>query len=313
MRIGFDIGGTKTEAVLLSERPGTLDILARKRISTDRNRQYEDIVEDFKNLSLAILKEANVELKQVESIGLGLPGTIHPESQIMLNGNSQVFVGKNLSSDLKKALNFSANIRSANDANCFALAEVIGGAGLLFEKETGKAVKEQTAIGIIIGTGCGGGIVINGQVLNGATGGAGEIGHTELYTDGHSCYCGMKGCAEQYLSGPAIEGHFARRMDSQMEKRPNAKEIFELSKNGDPIALAVVKQYYHDLSKFMATLTNILAPDYFVLGGGVSLQEDVIDYFKDGINYPMFIKGYSPKVYQHQLGDSAGVIGAAFL
>lgn len=308
---GFDIGGTKSEIALLDfdANEDHFEILARQRIPTDRHRPYQEILESLKNLFLATLKEAKCEINEVVSIGIGMPGTIHPQTQKMLNGNSSVFIGKHIANDLKEKIGFPGSVYCENDANCFAYAEARLGAGKEFE----KPFHEQTSIGVILGTGCGGGIIVKGDILSGHHGGGGEIGHSELYTDGHACYCGQKGCAEQYLSGPAIEAHFATRIYKQIEKRPSAQEIFELYDKKDPIATAVVTSYLHDLEKFFGTLSNILAPDYFVLGGGVSQQKAIYEYFSELRESHLFIKGYPFYVFQHKLGDSAGVIGAAVI
>lgn len=135
-----------------------------------------------------------------------------------------------------------------------------------YKRETGKEISSHIGIGIILGTGVGGGIVVDGKIFQGRNGGAGEVGHSIFKTGGHPCYCGRDGCVEQYLSGPAIEASFVSRMYSQIEKLPTTKEVFELARNLDPIAIAVVSRYQKDLRKFLLNLTNIFDPDYFVLG-----------------------------------------------
>lgn len=306
---GFDIGGTKSEVALISLEEDSFKILARERIATERQRPYEELIIRLKDLFFQTMEIAGLQLNDIESIGIGMPGTIDPQSGIMLNGNSSVFVDRNISSDLKNTIGFSGSLYCENDANCFAYAEARFGAG----KSFAKPFEQQTSVGIILGTGCGGGIIINGNVLQGHHGGAGEIGHSELYSAGHACYCGSKGCAEQYLSGPSLEAHFANRIYSQIDKRPSAQEIFELYDKKDPIAIAVVNSYFQDLAKFLGNLTNILAPDYFVLGGGVSLQPAIYSFFEKNTSPNLFIKGYPLHIFKHILGDSAGVIGAAVL
>lgn len=311
--LGFDVGGTKTEAALIKLQGQQTEVLQRQRIPTDRHLGYATIVKNFTDLAHSVLQAQGMSVGDLHGIGMGIPGTVHPVEQTMVNGNSLVFLNKPLGKDLAAQLKFTGPVICENDANCFAYAEALSGAGLDYQAHSGKPFAEQIAIGIILGTGCGGGIITYGKMLRGQTGGAGELGHTELFSEGHPCYCGMRGCAEQYLAGPALEAAFAQRMYAQIKQRPGAKEIFELYQQQDPVATAVVIQYLQHLSKFLATLTNIFAPDYFVLGGGLSLQPTILQHFAEEIPYRKFINSYSPPVYQHRLGDSAGVIGAALL
>ena len=312
--LGFDVGGTKTEAALIKyQGSGEVQVLGRRRIPTDRHLGYHTIIENFRHLALEVLQAHGMGVNDLHGIGMGIPGTVHPVAQTMSNGNSLVFLNRPIGQDLAQLLKFSGPVICENDANCFAYAEALAGAGLDYQGKTGKEIREQVAIGIILGTGCGGGIITYGKILRGQSGGAGELGHMELFSDGHPCYCGMRGCAEQYLSGPALEAAFAQRINSQIPQRPGAKEIFELYQQFDPVATAVVLQYLQHLAKFLATLTNIFAPDYFVLGGGLSLQPLIVNHFAQDIPYRKFINNYNPLVLPHRLGDSAGVIGAALL
>lgn len=312
--MGMDIGGSKTEAAVIRLREECFQVLGRKRIPTGRHRRYEEIIKDYCGLILSLLKEVNLSVSKLSGLGLGLPGTVDPRSQMMVMGNTSVFKNRPIISDFSSALMMDCEkIVCENDANCFALAEAQFGAGKFYEKEFGVEFSNQIAIGIILGTGCGGGVIINGRPLKGASGGAAEFGHNELYTNGHACYCGRRGCAETYLSGPSLEAHFASRIYSQISDRPNAQKIFELALNQDPVAMAVVQSYQQDLAKFLADLTNTFSPHYFVLGGGVSREQSLYHYFEKEIPYIKFINNYSPKVLMHKLGDSAGVIGAALL
>ncbi len=303
---GFDIGGTKSEVVVLDYQKGQYVILSRKRIATLREDAYEQILNRLANLLIEALSSCSIEVSQLEAIGIGMPGTIDPQSGVMLNGNSLVFVGHNISCDLADKLNYQRKIYCDNDANCFTYAEAKLGAGA----QCTKAWEQQSAIGIILGTGCGGGILLNGQLVRGVHGGAGEIGHTVLHERGYACYCGQKGCAEQYLSGPAISAHFQMRSGKSGVSTP---QVFELYEKHDPLAVAVINDYLQDLALFIGELTNIFAPDYFILGGGVSNQQLIYDYFADFEPPNLFIKGFPVTVYKNSLGDSAGVIGAAIL
>jgi len=322
--LGLDVGGTKIEAALLevsdqngpnstplpfANSEGYFRILERERTPTNRDRGYKPVIETIAKLSIEICHKANIPFEKLEGIGMGLPGTIHPTRQVMLNGNTQILIEMPLIDDLNKLFPTKVHIICENDANCFALAEVLAGAGVDYFRETKIAPEKQTAIGIILGTGCGGGIIFNGQIITGANGGGGEIGHSELYTNGLLCYCKKRGCAEQYLSGSGIEKKYQQKTD----KKINGKEIFALAQKNDPMATEVLQEYETDLAKFLTNLTNIFDPHYFVLGGGVSNQDQIYAPVQKLLSTTCFVPAAQPKIYKHRLGDSAGVIGAALL
>ncbi len=311
--IGLDIGGTKIEAVLI-EKKGLKNIWS-KRLPTERQKGYEQVLLKITTLLIDLYKENNLLVEQVDGLGVGLPGSVHPITKKMLTGNTALFVGRDLEADLRKNLPFSKNFRIIfdNDANCFSLAETYLGAGQSYYQETGIPPQKQNSLGIILGTGCGTGIIVEGKIYVGKNGGAGEAGHSELITGGAPCYCGRNGCAEQYLSGPSLEAAFNSRIYSQIEKRPSAKEIFELFSNEDPIAIAIVKQYQRHLAKFIGNLNNILDLDYFVLGGGVSQAEAIYQNLEVMAAQHSFIPGLKPKIYKHGLSEGAGSLGAALL
>ena len=325
---GIDIGGTKMEVSLFeveeslsnkefdlflsNKRLGARKVLS-KRIPTDRQLGYSNVVDRLVGLIKDTLKEAGSTLELLNSIGIGLPGIVNPKTGKMSNGNTGIFIDKDLIGDLKSGLGSDLPIIVANDANCFALAEAVAGAGVKYHEESGVPIKDHVGIGVIIGTGCGGGIVIGGRVVSGRNGAGGEVGHYTLVKDGHPCFCGKNGCAEQYLSGVAIEAAYASRIYSQIAERPNSRKIFEMAEDQEPLAKAIIKQYKKDLATFIANMSNILDADYFVLGGGVSLQAVIYEGLEDMIRRETYTPGYSPRVYQHELGDSAGGLGAAIL
>ncbi|NBO39353.1 ROK family protein [bacterium] len=335
--MGFDVGGTKIEATLFQMSQSAIkqskkgeafrcahptegllhgEVLARRREPTERHKGYESIVDKMAGLISATCTEAGVALSDLSGVGFGLPGSIDPRTYRMLNGNTMVLVDRDMVNDVRKKANLPAQVpvRAENDANCFALAEALCGAGLEHEKHVGIPVHEQTAVGIILGTGCGGGIVIQGRTLRGARGGGGELGHTILYRDGHQCYCGQSGCAEQYLSGPGLESLMATRHYSQLGNTfLSAKEIFEKAQASDPAALAVVARYKNDLGRFLGSLTSVFDPHYFVLGGGLSLQPSIYEGLSEILANHTFLPNSRVPVYKHQLGDSAGGLGAALL
>jgi predicted NBD/HSP70 family sugar kinase len=325
---GIDIGGTKME-VSLFEVAETLQnkefdlytsgqhYQARKVLSqrtpTDRHLGYNKVSANLVELIQETLESADASLSDLKSIGIGLPGIIDPKSGKMKNGNTGIFIDQDLIGDIKKGLGSSIDVLTANDANCFALAEAVAGAGVKYQEDSGLPIADHLGVGIIVGTGCGGGIIKAGKMVVGRNGTTGEIGHSTLVTGGHTCYCGRRGCAEQYVSGVGIEGAYASRIYSQIEKRPNARAIFEMAAEQEPLAKAVIKEFKANLAFFIANLTNILDANYFVLGGGVSLQPEVYNGLEDLIRRDSYTPGYSPKVYQNVLGDSAGGIGAAML
>lgn len=330
--IGIDIGGTKIEAMLVhfgknehasqilnfeyqdkKHNIQTGQVCAKKRISTERHLGYDQIIRKISTLIHDICAEANCSLTKVKGIGLSVPGPVSPVTSQITASNTMILAGHNLKDDLKKALDHNIPIIMENDANCFALCEVFCGAGLEFYKQTKIPVQKQLAVGIILGSGFGGGVVFNGKILPGSRGGSGEFGHMTLYPQGHPCYCGRRGCAEQYLSAPALEALANTRLYSQIETRPNAQKIFELYRLMDPIALAVVKEYRKTLAFFLGSLTCCLDPHYFVFGGGLSLQEAIYDNLNEEIGKNTYLPNEIARIYKHQIGDSAGAIGASLI
>ncbi len=325
--VGLDIGGTKIEAALFkitkengSEHTKSFELVIDdtqfylflktiKRISTLRNRGYEDVMERLSELISQLLSIHSIDRHQIQGIGVGLPGTVHPLKQIMINGNSEIFIGKEFSKDLKSLLNYSGTVLCNNDASCFALAEAMCGVGLLYEREFQLPRSKQSSIGVVLGTGCGGGLIFNNKVINGRNGGGGEIGHTSLILDGRDCYCGNRGCAEQYLSGTAIADIYNSQSS---ETQKTTIEIFSLQ-HLDPLASEVLNEHKKNLIRFLTNLTNIFDPDFFVVGGGVSKQEFIYEGLEKRLWKKVFVPGAMPRIYKHQISDSSGVLGAALL
>jgi fructokinase len=331
--LGIDIGGTKIEASIIGfssqktlthpinideQNIHSFEVITRERIPTQRDNGYQDVLTRLQALINSVIEKSKISPNNITTIGIGLPGSVHPTKQTMIHGNSQIFekedIKKDLQSFLKEDMDVSPIIVINNDANCFALAESLGGAGLKFKTDYDVPFKDQTSIGIILGTGCGGGVLINGRLLNGKVGGGGEIGHTVLHRDGRDCYCKRKGCAELYLSGTGLEISFNLKNTSMSEDKIKALEIFNLlEKTGDKVAKATIDAYCEDLLLFICNLSNIFDPHYFVLGGGLSNQEIIYKNLEEKLTKINFLKAYSPKIYKNQLGDSAGVLGAALL
>ena len=329
--IGIDVGGTKIESVLfetggrpsrterykadlLSGKDIYLSVRDRIRVSTEREQGYVSMLQKVAQSIRKMCEKASLHVKDIDGIGIGLPGAVDPIEQSMIMGNTIAFVGKKIRDDLAKKLSYKGPVYCENDANCFAYAESLCGVGRDYAKKFMVPIEKQISLGIILGTGVGGGIIVNGKIVSGRGGGAGEIGHTQLHSRGAPCYCGRDGCAEQYLSGPAIEAMFASRIYHQIRERPSSQEIFEvLYKNLDPIAIAVVKRYKRDLAKFIGNISNVLDPHYIVFGGGVSRQQEIYDDLQEKVLSHRFISGKGPQIYKHKIGDAAGALGAALL
>lgn len=300
MYLGIDIGGTKLEAVLIEKSSlDTIQQISKKRAATERDKGYDQIIT---NLAKLVRDTCGSNLTNLKAIGIGLPGSIDPKSGMMIKGNTRVLENKPVVQDLKKNLGIETPVFLENDANCFALAEVCLGAGLQYQKDFDVRPADQTAVGVILGTGVGGGIIVQGKVVGGRRGAGGEIGHTTLHEDGRECYCGRKGCVEQYLSGPAVEQEYFK----ETGKKLPALEALQTSPR-------ILGSYQSDLAFFLGNLTNVLDPDYFILGGGVSLQKKIYSNLSEKIKTHLFVNENPPPVYQHLVSDSAGSLGAAMV
>lgn len=302
MRIGIDLGGTKIEGVLLDAAGA---VVWRERIPTPRGDYAASVlaIRDLVAAAEAAGRGEEPACSGKASVGVGIPGVISPATGLVKNANSTWLIGKPLDQDLAAALR--RPVRLENDANCLALSEAVDGAG------AGAAL----VFGVILGTGTGGGIAIAGRPLTGANAIAGEWGHNPLPwpTDderpGPLCYCGLHGCIETFLCGPAL----TRQMEAASGRALTGSQIATAAENGDPAASDVLDRYCRRLARSLATVINILDPDVIVVGGGLSnipqIYERVPDYwpewvFSDRIDTPL-------KPAMH--GDSSGVRGAAWL
>ncbi len=308
IRLGVDLGGTKTEAIVVrwSGRPGLasrFDVLARQRVPTQRDLGYEHIVGNTAELVARVTREAG--LPGPPPIGVAMPGSTTlkgSEIPLVKNSNTVCLNGKPFWRDLQAAV--GEPIVFANDANCFALAEATFGAG------AGAAV----VFGVILGTGVGGGIVLRSEdgrprAWNGAQGIAGEWGHVTLDPEGgRPCYCGRRGCVEQTLSGPAIERAYAELAG----ERRSASEIAE-RQSTDAAAEATLRHAMAFFGRAMATVLNILDPDVVVLGGGLSHLDAFYDEGVSEVGRWIFNDEVRTRIVRHALSDSAGGVGAALL
>ncbi|MDD9951161.1 MAG: ROK family protein [Zetaproteobacteria bacterium] len=325
--MGIDIGGTKTEVSILkmpmdisshlslknltqwASSGGRPEIIFRERVKTLRLKGFEQVMRRIAELAMTGLQAHNLSADDLMSIGIGMPGPVDPIRNQMIHGNSAIFVDKDISNTLSTRLGFHGKVVCGNDANCFVLAEsCIGKASHLTAQNPKSCI-----IGIVLGTGVGGGCFVDGKMLLGKRGSAGEFGHMTLFQNGHPCYCGQLGCSEQYLSGPALEAAFTRRIYAQIESRPSANQIFELAEQFDPIAMAIVKRYKKHLAQFLSQLSQAFDPHAIVIGGGLSKQPEIYKGIEEMMKNYLYLPEDGPMVLQNDLGDSAGVVGAAFL
>ena len=283
-KLGIDLGGSKTEAILLDDN---LNVIQRKRVPTPRN-DYSQILDTITSLSSELL--TNVKNY---SIGICSPGAISKKTGLIKNSNTQSLIGKSLKEDLEKKLN--QKISMENDANCFAMAEATLGVAKAYD----------VVFGVIMGTGVGGGIIINGKIHQGRTNIAGEWGHHTLHQNGNNCYCGKKGCVETYISGPALE----KRWKELTGKSQNMPEILQNIHNSKQWK----DEFLENFGFGLANVIDILDPDVIVLGGGLSNIDFLYTEGKDSVYQKVFSDLVDTPILQNKLGDSAGVFGAALL
>jgi fructokinase len=292
-KVGIDVGGTKIEAAVLDKED---NVIARERVPTEREKGSSQILQNITNLLEKLFASHNITIEEIIGIGVGLPGSVDPVSKKMINGNTTCLVDVSIDTYLGESLGFDhRNIFTANDANCFALAESKLGVGKGHHPSA-------TGVGIIIGTGCGGGIILNGKMFSGSRGGAGELGHTCIEPDGESCYCGRRGCAELYLSGKAVENHYLKTTGD----KKYATDILQDKK--------FRKRYKSYFTQFLLNIVNSFDPEYIVFGGGLSKDNGLWEETLQELKKLQFLKTKElPQFYQNSLGDSAGVFGAAML
>lgn len=296
MRIGIDLGGTKIEGVVLG--PGGQE-LARRRLKTPRG-DYQDTVDCVAEIA----RELEAEVDSPCTIGVAMPGAISPATGLIKNANSTWLNGQPLDKDLSLVLD--REVRLANDANCFTLSEAVDGAG----------VGHRVVFGVIMGTGCGGGFVIDRQVLTGGHAIAGEWGHNPLpwpdkqeLKTAPECYCGKRGCIETWISGPAIAADHKR----ETGKALTCEETAQAAANGDKKARATISRLTDRTARGLATVINVIDPDVIVLGGGVSNIAALYDLLPAILPEYVFSDYIKVKVVPNVHGDSSGVRGAAWL
>lgn len=295
MRIGIDLGGTKTELIALDDAGG-------ERLRLRRATPSGDYAATLR-LMADMVHEAERELGCTATVGIGTPGAISRHTGRMHNCNSTCLNDKALREDVEALL--ARPVRLANDANCFALSEAVDGAG-----RGGDVV-----FGVILGTGVGGGIVVSGRILAGINGIAGEWGHNPLPMQqdderpGPGCYCGRNGCIETWLSGPGMAADHRRVSGSDL----SAEQIAGFAEQGDDDCVATLARYVERLARSLAVVINILDPDIIVLGGGLSHIAALYEQVPSIWGKHIFSTGVDTRLLPPSHGDSSGVRGAAWL
>jgi len=291
-KIGIDLGGTKTEVILLDHD----DLVRyRRRISTPGGNDYRSILKSSRDLIADTV--GRVPAGPAYSIGIGIPGSINSDTQLVQNANTTCLIGKPFQSDLEGIL--GRQVGMENDANCFTLAESRLGAA----KDCGLV------FGIIMGTGCGGGICIDGKVWQGGHGIAGEWGHYSVDPHGAECYCGNLGCVETKISGSGVESAFFKKYDRNLKM----EKIVGGYREGDADCSAAFLQFLDDFGRCLGGLISVLDPDIVVLGGGLSNIDELYDLGVKQVKRYAFHKEIRTPIIKNKLGDSAGVFGAAWL
>jgi fructokinase len=295
MRIGIDLGGTKIEALAIDNEGKEL---GRHRVDTPRS-DYDATIKAM----VGLVSRLEVETKSVGSVGLGFPGSISDITGLVKNSNSTWLNGRPLHRDLTSAM--GREVRVANDANCLAVSEATDGA----------AAGRHIVFAVILGTGCGGGVAIDGHVHAGPNGVAGEWGHNPLPWQspeeypGPACYCGKRGCMEMWVSGTGI----ALDYKNATGRERTTREIMADFEAGDTVSAAAVDRFEDRLTRGLAQVINILDPDVIVLGGGVSRVQHLYSAVPKKLAQYVFGGESSTPILQSMYGDSSGVRGAAWL
>jgi fructokinase len=294
IQIGIDFGGTKVEAAALDASGAYL-----ARVRTPNPGSYDAAIETIRDLIAQVEQQAG----GVGTVGIGLPGSISPTTGVMRNSNSTYLNGRTFREDLTTALR--RDVRLANDANCLALSEAVDGA----------AAGAKVAFAIILGTGCGGGLVVDGRLIDGANGIAGEWGHMPLpwpspeESPGPQCWCGQRGCLEMWVSGTGLRHDYAQHAGQAL----SGEAIIDRLRQGEPAATAAFDRYIDRLGRAIAALCNIVDPDAIVLGGGLSNVGEIYERLPSAIEPRVFSDRWRTRIAPAVWGDASGVRGAARL
>jgi len=294
MHIGIDLGGTKTESIIIDKNGKEIE-----RLRKDTPKNYNQTLE----IIFDLVNYLEDKYKKKCSVGIGTPGALSKETSFIKGSNSTWLNGKPLKNDIEEKLN--RKIYLENDANCFALSEAFDGEGNKYD----------IVFGVIIGTGVGGGLVINKRVINGFNNITGEWGHNQMSKlpndrwKNHNCYCGKIGCIETFLSGPGFSKHFFELYNENID----AKHIQIKANNGDENCLEFIYEYIDYLARGLSQIINIIDPGVIVLGGGVSNMKQIYDNVQLQLKKYVFSDVVNTKILKNKYGDSSGVRGAASL
>ncbi|MBI9085176.1 MAG: ROK family protein [Desulfobacterales bacterium] len=290
--IGIDLGGTKIEAILLNPSD---TVVLRRRVATPSGNRYPDILDALTHL----IQEVGAQAPGTAPcrLGIGIPGAVDTRTGLVQNANTTCLIDRPLQHDLEQRL--GRDVGMENDANCFALAESRIGAG------RGHSM----VFGVIMGTGCGGGICIDGQVRTGPHGIAGEWGHLSVDPLGAVCYCGNRGCVETKISGTGVTRAFAERTG----RKWSMEQIVSGARTGDRECVAAFDRFLEDFGRCLGGLVSILDPDAVVLGGGLSNIDELYTEGVSRVRRHAFHRHLATPILPNRLGDSAGVFGAAWI
>ncbi len=295
---GIDLGGTKIEGIIVNADDHH-DILIRTRVDTEASQGYDHIIDQIGKLIHTMREQSGMN---PNAIGMGTPGTVDPISGLHKNSNTTCINGKPFQRDLEKRL--SIQFKMANDANCFAIAEALLGEAAQLDFDP------KVVFGVIMGTGVGGGLVINKQIIEGRQGIGGEWGHMFLDESGGQCYCGKVGCVETIISGTGVQKWY----DLKSGQHRSLKEIVKrYREDSDIVARDAMHRLFHFFGKGIAQVINVLDPDVVVLGGGLSNIEELYTLGVDEVKKHVFNPRLDTIFLKPKLGDSAGVFGAALL
>ncbi|MDP1631661.1 MAG: ROK family protein [Caulobacter sp.] len=294
IQIGVDLGGTKIEAAALDAGGG---YVARQRTGTP------DAYEAMIDVICGLVTDIEAQTGRKGSVGVGMPGSVSPSTGVIRNANTVWLNGRSFREDLGQAL--QRPVRVANDANCLALSEAVDGA----------AVGARVAFAVILGTGCGGGVVVDGRLVEGANGVGGEWGHlplpwaTAAEYPGPACWCGRQGCLETWVSGSGLRRDFHEQTGLTL----TGEEIIAAARVGEPAAAAALDRYLDRLARGLAMVCDIIDPDVFVFGGGLSNVAELYDRLPSLIAPHVFSDRWKARLAPARWGDASGVRGAARL
>lgn len=294
MKVGIDLGGTKIEIAVLDDAN---QLVLRERVATPQGNYVATC-----DAIIALVNQVRQQFGHFDGLGIAIPGAVSKKTGRIKNANSTCLIGQDLQGDLQKALGIDVVL--ANDANCLALSESADGA----------AAGADVVFAVIIGTGCGGGLVVNGQIINGVNAIAGEWGHNPLPwlkvdTKSFECYCGLTDCIETFLSGPGLAARFQARTGCAV----TAQSLSALAEQGDTDAQAMLEIYAGWMARALASVINVVDPDVIVLGGGLSNIDMLYQRVPQLWQQWVFSDQVETRLVPAKWGDSSGVRGAAWL